>query len=569
MRKPVLTIVMLTAALLLGCESMSPVRDVSSIEEMQKTLDESVEQNRLNEISTQSDTPTQEISQALLPPLQFGGIATSVQEERFSIAVDKAPAREFFMGLVKGSRYNMVVHPQLEGEISLELRDVTVEEVMDVVRSVYGYSYKKTGQLYQVMPGGLRSEVFKVDYLNVQREGYSETQVSAGRVSDAGSSGSSSSNNSSSINNNNNNNNNNNENGSSSSGVVGTKIRTHAQSDFWKELENTLQLLIGNESGQSIVLTPQAGIVVVRAFPDELESVRDYLRKAELILRRQVIIEAKILEVELKDGFQAGIQWAALGKPASGKTITAGSSSEPLINVDDIAGVFSINAQLNDFTALIELLETQGAVQVLSSPRISTVNNQKAVIKVGSDEFFVTEVTNTTTVSSGSTSNNPTVELTPFFSGISLDVTPQISADDEVILHIHPSISEVKDQQKEVAFGDAMLNLPLALSTIRETDSIVFSQSGQVVVIGGLMQNLSRDVDAGTPYLQHIPFLGGMFKQKRQESVKSELVILLKPVVMGTEGWNLELQKSSDRFEQMRSSINRGRGNKSGQEAKQ
>lgn len=538
--------------LLVSCGNIAPVRDTSSIDEMQKAVDDSITSNIDGaQQATNGAAAPADVSLALIPPLQFGGKPVEQMEEKFDIAVDKASAREFFMGLVKGTPYNMVVHPQVSGEISLELQSVSIDEVMQVVRSVYGYSYKKTGKLYQVMPSGLRSEIFKVDYLNIEREGFSETQVSAGRITDAGTSGVSNSDSSD------NDSNKNDDNTSGGQGVIGTRIRTHALSSFWQELHNTLELLVGTGKGQSIVITPQVGIVVVRALPQELESVRDYLKKSELILRRQVIIEAKILEVELNDSFQAGVDWQALGKPSDGKTITVGSAAEALINPEKIGGIFSVNAQLNDFAVMIDLLETQGVVQVLSSPRISTVNNQKAVIKVGTDEFFVTEVTNTTTTSSGSTTNNPSVELTPFFSGISLDVTPQISEDGEVILHVHPSISKVEDQQKEVAFGDQLLGLPLALSTIRETDSIIFAQSGQVVVIGGLMQNVSKDVDAGTPFLKDLPLFGPAFQQKRQVSVKSELVILLKPVVMGSEEWNTELQKSSDRFNDLRTRMDR------------
>ncbi len=181
----------------------------------------------------------------------------------------------------------------------------------------------------------------------------------------------------------------------------------------------------------------------------------------------------------------------------------------------------------SDFDAVIRLLETQGAVQVLSSPRISTVNNQKAVIKVGSDEYFVTNIS-TTTVTAGSAINtNDSPQLTPFFSGIALDVTPAISAEGEVILHIHPTVSEVTQQNKIIA-GQ---NVPLAASTIRESDSIVRAQSGQIIVIGGLMQTSSGDADSGVPWLSHVPVLGYAFKQKQQSSVKSELVILLRPVV--------------------------------------
>lgn len=193
---------------------------------------------------------------------------------------------------------------------------------------------------------------------------------------------------------------------------------------------------------------------------------------------------------------------------------------------------------LGDFTSFIELLETQGNVRVLSSPRVATINNQKAVIKVGTDEFFVTEVTNTT-VTGTATTVTPSVTLTPFFSGIALDVTPQISQDGVVTLHVHPSVSDVKDQQKTVTIGTLTQQLPLALSTIRESDSIVRARSGQVIVIGGLMQDSSTNRDASTPGISKVPVIGNLFKQKNNSSVKSELVILLKPIVVNdTDQWN-------------------------------
>jgi MSHA biogenesis protein MshL len=178
------------------------------------------------------------------------------------------------------------------------------------------------------------------------------------------------------------------------------------------------------------------------------------------------------------------------------------------------------------------LLQTQGDVRVLSSPRIATVNNQKAVIKVGSDEFFVTEVSTTTTTSTTSSTQSPDIELTPFFSGIALDVTPQISNGQEVILHVHPTVTEVEERVKTIELGSEEFNLPLAYSTVRETDSIIRAQSGQVVVIGGLMQNRKVTTEARVPLLGDIPLLGWLFRQQRQESVQSELVILIQPHIV-------------------------------------
>jgi len=538
---------LLALLLVCACTTQQRALDDESLQASKRNLEQAKQ-----EAASKAATPPADVAAALMPPLALPHAGSS--GDRFDISVADVPAREFFMSLVKGTRYNMVVHPDVAGTITLDLQDVTIDEVMNIVRSIYGYAFRQAGNVYQVLPNGLRTEVFKIDYLNVTRQGRSETRVSSGQVSDAGTS---SSGNQSSSGSNNSSSDSENSGDNGRSAVIGTRIKTTANSDFWAELQSSLQMLIGSDKGQQVIVTPQAGIVMVRAPADEIESVRDYLTKAELTVRRQVIIEAKILEVQLNDGFQSGIDWSAVGQPGDGKTITvsnradSSSTTKILSNPNNIGGIFSISAQLNDFTGLINLLQTQGTVQVLSSPRISTINNQKAVIKVGTDEFFVTQVSSSTTAVGNSAVTTPTVELTPFFSGIALDVTPQISENDEVVLHIHPTVSEVKDQNKSFTVAKDEFNLPLALSSIRETDSIVFAKNGQVVVIGGLMQTSSNDNNAGTPFLQDIPFIGEFFKQRRQTSNKSELVILLKPVVMGGEDWQQSIDQSLKRFNEL------------------
>lgn len=512
-------------------------RDTGALAGIQEEL-QSLEENQEATV-----LPPQQLDNAFIPPLLGAGVDQS-NEYLFDLSVDQVDARDFFMGLVKGTSYNMVVHPEVSGSISLDLQNVSVADVMAVTNEVYGYPFKKKGNLYQILPGGLRSEVFHIDYLSLKRQGVSETQVTNGNVSSAGTSSTGNNSNSSSSSN---------SNGSNrgSSGTVGAQIRTETEADFWGELQATLGVLVGTDEGRNVIVTPQAGIIVVRAMPDEIDVVRNFLRKAEIIMRRQVVLEAKILEVQLNDGYQTGVDWTALGE-VNGYPITFGLSGSDTASPNSIGGAFSAAYTSPDFFGVIELLETQGSVQVLSSPRISTVNNQKAVIKVGQDEFFVTEISNTTTTSTGTTTNNPEVELTPFFSGIALDVTPQISEDNEIILHIHPSISEVEDQTKTIVLGNDIVELPLALSTIRETDSVVYARSGQVVVLGGLMQDKSTDLNSGTPLLGNMPVIGHLFSQQRNATVKSELVILLKPVIMGPDGLPEGVSRSEDRFKQFR-----------------
>lgn len=314
-------------------------------------------------------------------------------------------------------------------------------------------------------------------------------------------------------------------------------------------------------------------MVMVRAEPSEMRIIEEYLEASQSILHRQVILEARILEVTLSDGFQTGINWAALqtsngdtlnvnqvggGSAFSGTGYASTQGNSGLLNpagpspiigsfTEAFGGVFSAAINTSDFTAFIELLKTQGDVQVLSSPRVSTVNNQKAVIKVGNDEFFVTniETQDNTTTAGGTT--QVSVELDPFFSGVALDVIPQISEQGDIVLHVHPAVSEVREQTKTVSTTMGTLSMPLAASNIRESDTVIRAANGQVVVIGGLMQNTTEDEQAGIPILGDIPLLGGLFRHTKKAMRKSELVILLKPTVIDADGrvWRQQLQRSS------------------------
>jgi len=219
-------------------------------------------------------------------------------------------------------------------------------------------------------------------------------------------------------------------------------------------------------------------------------------------------------------------------------------------------GVFSLALSLNDFVGFIELLESQGNVQVLSSPRIATVNNQKAVIKVGSDEFYITDIDSNTSTGTTTGTSNTDVEFTPFFSGIALDVTPQINAQDIVTLHVHPKISDVNASQRSIPLssGDTQV-VELARSTVRESDTIVRARSGQIVVIGGLMQNHAGERVAAPPLLGDVPILGSAFRHTQQLARKSELIILLRPIVISSDdAWQHTLRTSGDRID----SLNRG-----------
>jgi len=325
------------------------------------------------------------------------------------------------------------------------------------------------------------------------------------------------------------------------------------------------------------VVMPQSGVVVVRALPAEQRKIEQFLQVTEGIMHRQVILEAKILEVELTDGYEAGINWAkmmsingtqvGLGQsnggdifgdgrgrvdiPSGGIVSPGAASPVDVVDFAAFGGFFGATIQSGSFLSFIELLGLQGNVQVLSSPRVATVNNQKAVIKVGTDEFFVTDVSSTESNDTGLNNRlSNDIELTPFFSGIALDVTPQVDENGRVTLHIHPTVSDVVDQQKEIDVGNGKVVLPLAKSTVRESDSIVYADSGQLVVIGGLMQDVKSEKIASTPWLGDLPGVGALFRHTQQGSLKSELVILLRPTVVDTpQVWNSALSDQSKRLD--------------------
>ena len=487
----------------------------------------------------------EEVSAALMPSLS----ADTNDEERFDVDARGLAAGPFFEALVEGSRYNVVVHPGVDAVVDLRLRDVTVPEVMDIARDLYGLDIQRNGRLFQVKAESVQTRMFPIDYLHFKRSGGSETRVSSGQVSSsrdnstgAGASQGDSDN-------------------ADTANLVGTRISTETESDFWTDIQRALQMIVGSENGNQVIINPGAGLVMVRSDGKSLAQVEEYLRRTQLIMQRQVVLEAKILEIGLNEGYQQGVNWSDIqsassvtasdGLPAE---FTAQSLAGQAIQTSDIGGLFSATFREGTFTALIELLGEQGNVQILSSPRISTVNNQKAVIKVGTDEFFVTDIdfddNNSAVTATDRTSTS--VELTPFFSGISLDVTPQISEGGAITLHVHPSVSEVNDQEKVITVGDRDVTLPLALSTVRETDSVIRAESGQIVVIGGLIQNTSEDNNSAVPFFSEIPLLGELFKQRRFQSRKSELVILLRPVVAGSQQMNADVSASRDRMRVLR-----------------
>ena len=525
-----------------------------------------------------SSTQSEDVGRALLPPLtvEMPKVDGRPIEPRFDLAVNNAPAGQVFMAIVSGTRYSMVVHPGVKDSISVNLRDVTVFEALDTIREVYGYEYKMQGNRILIEPISLQTRVYQVNYLMSQRKGKTEVRVTSGAISDSTSNtGPTAQPNSTS------------GTGASTTALESSRISTTSHNDFWTEIGDALRAIVGKEGGRNVVMSPQAGVIVVRALPAELRGVSEFLKTMQVVVERQVMLEAKIIEVQLSDSHQTGVNWAAFSQGANSRvaggvlgpggvltpsgTISAFTSRNPDGSVSTssllasnpaspgaitagtgIPGtLFGLAFQTSNFAALISFLETQGNLQVLSSPRIATLNNQKAVLKVGTDEFFVTNITTNTTTTGTTSTQSPTITVSPFFSGVALDVTPQIDENNQIILHIHPSVSSVIEKTKNIDLGTAgNFRLPLASSTISESDTIVRVSNSNIVAIGGLMKETTTRNSSGVPVLGTLPIVGNLFSSKSRSVTKSELVILLKPTVIENDAtWRQDILDTKDRID--------------------
>ncbi len=536
------------AVLTAGCTSYQHPEPVQAKDALRHAM---TEQNKGGALTSVPKSVQSELLQLNRPPQ-----AISMPEPRLRIAAHDVDAVEFFGSLFKGSRYSVAVHPGVAGQISVELKDVTLTEVLAVVGDMYGFDVQRKGNVFHVYPAGLRTETIPVNYLMMSRRGLSRTSVSTGGVTANDNNGNSNSFDNANGSNNSTSNSNRSSNGSSNSDSNGTRIETDTNSDYWTDLRDTLQTLIGSGDGRAVITSPQAGLVTIRAYPKELKAVREFLNQSESHLKRQVVLEARILEVALNEGYEQGVDWSGLSASWDGnKGITGGGSAAPSQLPTTPNQIFSAlgggaGFKISDgnFNVAVNLLKTQGDVNTLSSPRVTATNNQKAVIKVGTDEYFVTNASTTITTTSTGTDKTPNVELTPFFSGIALDVTPQIDEEGKVLLHIHPSVIDTEEQQKTIDMGTSggTLQLPLAKSSIRESDTVVQANNGDIIVIGGLMKTDKQEIVSKVPLLGDIPWVGEAFTNRRESTKKVELVILLKPTVVEKDTWQNELQRSSE-----------------------
>jgi MSHA biogenesis protein MshL len=590
-----------------GC-STAPPRDATTYERINAEMKASAETRVIRDQQQQRS-----VVQSLLPPIMPElPVAEPVESEpRFEVVVTNANVSDVLNALVTNTRYSMLVHPDVKGPVTLSLKNVTVVDVFRSVCDLRGFDCRAEGTRLTVLPATLQTRMFRIDYLNSERIGSSDVRVSsnaiapttgapgsagapATAVAPPGAPG---------------------QGTSSQPPLTATRIGTTSTTNFWTELRQTLAILIGCETTREeevrcggdqkehrVVVSPQSGTVLVRAMPHQLRSIAEYLRASQNTLERQVLIEAKILEVTLRDGFESGVNWsgffsssrdtlgigmlnpgARVGTTGSGvllesPTLVGGVANSTNQDTGFLAGtpfgaggralsaasaavgtLFGVAIQGRNFAALLSFLDSQGVVHTLSSPRVATMNNQKAVLKVGTDSLFVTKIssgssgTATTTVTTGGTTQAPTFDTQSFFSGIALDVTPRISEDGSVVLHIRPSVSTVTQNLSTFNLGTlGTFVIPLVANEISEADTVIRTQDGQIVALGGLMRHAQREARNQVPVVGDLPFMGAAFRNTNQASEKRELVVLLKATVIRGDGdWAKNILDARERIQAM------------------
>ncbi|AVP87535.1 Putative MSHA biogenesis protein MshL [Candidatus Phycorickettsia trachydisci] len=427
---------------------------------------------------------------------------------------------------IYNTQINITQNPDLL--LTINYSNICLEDLLDQLGGLYNIGYAKSNFGYNLDYKTLKTKFFTINYHNFKRSGSSTTSIQGG------SSLSSST-------------------GGSNSGQ--TTIQTQTEDSFWNNIAQNLNILLGvvgqtntaltsnpmaSDGEPSFSIYKESGIIVVSAFPKAMKNVEKFINKVNKICSKQVHIEAKILEVTLSDEFSTGIDWNILETLRSGMTLTSSDSINSKLDMSMPSSRMTIKAtNQNTFKSTIEALATQGKVSVLSSPKISVLNNQKAVFKFGEDQYHITGVTSSTSSSSNNNNNNntnnaiATPTLTAMFSGISLDATPTITHNNQVIMHVHPTVTTINEEDRSFKLSGQESTIPLASVDTREADTVVKARNGDIIVVGGLMQNTVRMIRSGPA--TKIKFFERIFGTKQEHVERKELVLLLRPVVVDSE----------------------------------
>ncbi len=465
---------------------------------------------------------TKKPSSAIQPLTSLPALDTSPPAKRtlmptkgnklYTLSLRDADIREVLLAFAKKEDKNIIIDPDVSGTVTVDIKQLTFREILDLILPPLhlGYKIKESRfvRIYKQKPVG---RLFVFNYVISDREGTSTLSASTGSNNNtSGSSGSSTGGGSTS--------------GSGGSGSSNSESTLDTKEDFklWDDLESGVKDLLSSDG--KLIINKSSSTLYVVDYPYQLNQISQYLKSLQSIMHREVMIEAEILEVYLKDQFEMGIDWNSVSAllPDGYHGTLAGRASV-MQNLSPNNARFQIGISNNKFSTLIDALGTQGDINVLSKPRIATLNNQKAIIKMGRDDVFW-QITVDTDLQTGIKTETASAQTVT--EGVILSVTPQIDETGNVIMSIQPTVTE-KVGESQSRFGDTA-----PIMDIRETNTIVRVKSGQTIVIAGLMRTKTDEEVEQVPLLGDIPFLGTLFRHTKQEARKTELVILLKPTIL-------------------------------------
>jgi MSHA biogenesis protein MshL len=497
---------------------------------------------------------------------------------RFSLNIKDASLRDVLQLLTKNSTYSLIVDPGVDATIPmLDLKNVTLEEALQLMLPGLGLEYQLDGSRLKVGKPRMQTRLFYMNYIAAARSGKRDMRMSS-RSQGGGSGGSGSSGSGAGGGG---------QSGSGSSGGSSSEnestIVTTNTSEVWTDLRLGLESVLfsggkivapanqeesgpvttagSDASGRRLLINPQAGVIMIHAESAKLDEAANYIEAVEGSIQRQVLIEARVVEVSLSKDHQLGINWAAVLNPGSfvgqlsgalgvaNPSIGLNSGSVTNQNANSSMGRFQYSISNGKVGMVVDALSRQGQVRVLSSPHISALNNQKAVIRVVREEVFFAQKA-VVSQNTGSTVTVEDIENQVVPIGVVMDIIPQISADGEITLSINPSISELVEVRTFSSSGGNALSTQPVIDR-RDLDTVAKVHSGETVLIAGIMRERKWEDLRGVPWLMNLPFIGNAFRRTEQSSARTELVIFITPTLISGKSMDQLTQEENERLKEM------------------
>ena len=478
----------LPLCLLAACSSSPEKRTVEPNEIfVQSKLDPSHELNYRKPVA-----PPSLSLQQRMPKAKTGDQVPSwISAKKYRFRANRIQIREALSMFAKTYNLNIYYEPEITGEITVDFKGLSLDKAMEVILGSHGYYWQWQDNLIHV--GKYQTKSYVIDYIRLTRSGSGSSSASIAMG------------------------------GGQAGGETSASITQGDNISFWGELEAQLKNLIG-ENGR-LTINKTTGTIQVTDSTDRIMEIERFITDVKKSSTRQVMIEARIIEVQLSDDNQLGVDWGEINiLNFTGLTDTISSLTSKSLNVKTATAQLSYND--GRFKGVIQALSEQGNIKVMSQPRIRTLNNQPAIIKVGTDgTFFATQATSTT--GAGATQVVTSETATTVTEGIVLSVTPQISSDGQIMIDVSPVITRIADVITS-QFGSTAPVLD-----IKQTSTLVRARSGEMIVVGGLIQDVKIKRTRKVPFLGSIPLLGRIFSSRSDSTQRSELVVFLVPKIIG------------------------------------